>query len=109
MKKSNISGGELTLYILYALIALGGLTLVVLNIIGMNLPNIGNPLREADEAFTATMKMSFLLFGSLLIVLAGILSAITLAVNGAKAEVIAEKKARRLQRLSLENVEDELQ
>lgn len=92
MKNKKISGGELTLYIIYLLIGLGGVTLAVLNIIGMNIPNIENPLRLADESFAKTMKMNFLVFGSLLIVLAGILSAITLAVNGAKAELIEEKK-----------------
>ena len=75
----------------------------------MNLPNINNGLRAADNTFAKTMKMSFLVFGSLLLVFAAILSAITLAVNGQKAEVIAEKKARRQQRLSLEHIEDELQ
>lgn len=109
MKTKKIGGGELTLYIIYAVIALGGLTLAVLNIVGMNLPNLQNVLREADGKFAETMKMNFLVFGSLLIVLSGVLSAITLAVNGQKAELIAEKKARRQQRLALENVEDELQ
>lgn len=109
MKNKKIKGGELTLYIIYAVLALGGLTLIVLNMVGMSLPNINNALREADNTFAKTMKMSFLVFGSLVLLLAAILSAITLAVNGQKAEVIAEKKARRQQRLSLENIEDELQ
>lgn len=106
MKNKKITGGELTLYIIYAVIALGGVTLAVLNIIGMNIPNIENPLRLADEAFAKTMKMNFLVFGSLLIVLAGILSAITLAVNGAKVELIEEKKVRRQQRIALEDASE---
>lgn len=106
MKNKKISGGELTLYIIYLLIGLGGVTLAVLNIIGMNIPNIENPLRLADESFAKTMKMNFLVFGSLVIVLAGILSAITLAVNGAKAELIEEKKARRQQRIALEDASE---
>lgn len=109
MKNKKISSGELTLYLLYAVLALGGLTLIVLNIVGMNLANINNPLRQADNTFAETMKMSFLVFGTLIVVLSAVLSAITLAVNGQKAELAAEKRARRQQRLSLENLEDELQ
>lgn len=109
MKNKKISNGELTLYLLYGLIALGGLTLIVLNIVGMNLANINNPLRQADNTFAAKIKMSFLVFGTLLMILSAALSAITLAVNGQKAELAAEKRARRQQRLSLENLEDELQ
>ncbi|MFA5486181.1 MAG: hypothetical protein WC275_03775 [Bacilli bacterium] len=106
-KKDKVT--ELILYITYGLIALAGLTLVVLHIIGMNLENLSNALRTADESFAKTMKMSFLVFGSILIVLAGILSAITLAVNGQKAELIEEKKARRRQRLALEEDSGELE
>ncbi len=103
MKNKKISVGELIAYIVFALIALSGLVLVILHVISMNIANLNNDLRQANEAFAATMKMSWLVFGSLLVVLAGVLSAIVLAVNGQKAEVIAEKKARRQQRLSLEN------
>lgn len=102
MKDRKISGGELTLYIIYGVIALGGLTLAVLNIIGLNIPNIENPIRQADEAFATAMKIDFLIFGSILLVVAGILAAITLAVNGNKAELVEEKKARRQQRIALE-------
>lgn len=109
MKKKNISVGELVAYIIFGVIALGGLVLIILHIVSMNLANIANDLREANEKFAATMKMDWLLFGSLLVVLAGVLSAIILAVNGQKAEAIAEKKARRQQRLSLENDEVNLE
>ena len=109
MKNKNIKvGGELIAYIIFGLIAVSGLVLVI-HVISMNIANITNDLREANEAFAATMKMNWLVFGSLLIVLAGILTAIVLAVHGQKAEVIAEKKARRQQRLSLENGESNLE
>lgn len=100
---------EIILFIGYGLIALAGLVLVILHIIGMNLDNLSNVLRTANEKFAQTMKMSFLVFGSLLIVLAGILSAITLAVNGQKVELVEEKKARRRQRLALEEDSAELE
>ncbi len=109
MKNKNIKVGELIAYIIFGLIAVSGLVLVILHVISMNIANITNDLREANEAFAATMKMNWLVFGSLLIVLAGILTAIVLAVHGQKAEVIAEKKARRQQRLSLENGESNLE
>ena len=102
MKNKKIGSGEITLYVVFAIIALAGLTLAALNIIGMNIANIDNPLRVADEAFAAVMKMDFLLFGSLLIVVAGILFAITLSVNGSKAELIEEKRIRKQQRMALE-------
>lgn len=103
MAKRKNNGGELTLYIVYAVIALAGLTLAVLHIVGMNITNIENPLRVADETFTDKMKMSFLVFGSLLVVFAGVLSAITLAINGNRAELEEEKRARRRQRMALED------
>ncbi len=106
MAKRKIDGGELALYIIYGVIALGGLTLVVLHMIGMNIANIENALRVADETFAKTMKMSFLVFGSLLVVLAGILSAITLAIYGNRAELDEEKRARRRQRMALEDFSD---
>jgi len=42
----------------------------------MNLANLENALRVADETFAEKMKMDFLVFGSLLVVLAGALSAL---------------------------------
>lgn len=103
MAKKKINGKELTLYIIYGLIALGGLTLIVLHIISMNIPNLDNALRVANENFARSMKMDFLVFGTLLVVLGAILSAITLTVNGNKAELEEEKRARRRQRMEFED------
>ena len=50
--------------------------------------------------------MDFLVFGSLLVVLAGALSAITLAIYGNRAELEEEKRARRRQRMALEDFSD---
>lgn len=106
MKKSNIGAREITLYVIFSLLALAGITLVALGIIGQNLTNIDNALRSADKTFADTMKMSFTVFGSLVVMVAAILAAITLSVNGQKAELIAEKKARRAQRLQIEEGND---
>lgn len=106
-KKEKVT--EIVLYSIYGLIALGGLVLIVLDLIGMNMPNLTNPLRTANENFMGTMKMSFLVFGTLLFIFAAILAAITLTVNGHKVELIEEKRARRRQRMELENDAPELE
>ncbi|MDY0214933.1 MAG: hypothetical protein RBS24_05430 [Bacilli bacterium] len=100
---------EIILYVLFGLIALGGLTLIVLDFVGMSLSNVNNVIRVANNNFARTMKMTFLVFGSLLLVLSAVASAITLAVNGQKAELIEEKKARRRQRMELEDTTAELE
>lgn len=106
MKKTKLNGGEITAYIITLLLWLGGLTMIVLYTIAMNLPRLDNPLRNANNDFAADLQMSWLIFGSLLILLGSIISAIVLAVHGAKAEVISEKSARRQQRLALEETNE---
>lgn len=102
MKNRKIASGELTLYIFCGLMALSGLTLIVLNIIAMNLPNLQNALRIANNEFAETLGMNWLMFGTLLMVLAAIIATITLSSYGAKEEQTEERKARRQQRLALE-------
>ncbi len=102
MKSRKVYAPEMTLYIVYAVLALAGLTLIVLGIIGDLITLSTNPLAVADGKFAEKMKMSFTVFGSLVVVLNAIFAAITLAAYGHRAELEADKKARRLQRLQFE-------
>lgn len=106
MKKRNVTTGEIVLYVLFSLLAAGGVTLITLGFIGNNLADVDNVLREANKAFAGAMKINFEVFGSLVLFLAAVLSAITLAVNGKRVEVAEEKRARRAQRLQLEDNSD---
>lgn len=103
MKKRKINTAELVLYIIFGLVAAGGLTLVTLGMIGEYINVHHNVLRDADKAFAETMKMSFVVFGSLLVLVGAIATAITLATYGHRAELESDRKARRLQRLALED------
>lgn len=106
MKKRKIEVAELVLYIIYGVIAVGGITLVTLGMIGEYINVAHNALREADVKFAEAMKMSFVVFGSLLALLGAVLSAITLAVYGQRAELESDRRARRLQRLALEDAQE---
>lgn len=102
MKSRKVYGTEIILYVVYSVLAVAGLTLIVLGIIGDLITLSTNPLAVADGKFAAKMKMSFTVFGTLVVVLNALFAAITLAAYGQKAELEADKKARRLQRLQFE-------
>lgn len=101
-KKRILSAGELVGYILSGLIALAGVTLSVLGMIGANLANLENPLRQASESFQEVMKLGFQPFGALVFVFGVIIAVIVLVTVGRRVDVEEERKARRMQRFSLE-------
>ncbi len=102
MKNKKISVGEIIGYLISGLIALGGLTLAVLGMIGSNLADLSNPLRQASETFQATMKLGFQPFGAIVFILGVVIAVIVLVTVGRRVDVEEERKARRMQRFSLE-------
>lgn len=106
MKKRKINTTELVLYIIFGVVAVGGLVLVTLGMIGEYINVHHNVLRDADKAFAEAMKMSFVVFGSLLVFVGALAAAITLATFGHRAELESDRRARRLQRLALEDAQE---
>lgn len=103
MKKSNVTSGEIVLYVLFSVLALCGLALIVLGFIGNNMVDVDNALRNANKSFAETMKMTFEVLGTLVMLASAAIISIGLATNGKRVEVVEEKRARRAQRLQLED------
>lgn len=104
MKKNRkVLAGELVGYIIAGLIALSGLSLAILGIIGDNLAKLDNPLRNASEKLEEAIKLGFQPFGAVVFLVGVIVAVIVLTSVGRKIDIEAERKARRAQRFSLEN------
>ena len=68
-KTRKIGTGELVGYIISGAVALGGLTLAVLGIIGRNLSNIENPLRQANDKLAEAITLGFQPLGAIILIL----------------------------------------
>jgi len=101
-KKTKIGTGELVGYIISGAVALGGLTLAVLGIIGRNLSNIENPLRQANDKLAEAITLGFQPLGAIILILGVISAVIILLVVGKRVDIEEERQARRAQRFSLE-------
>lgn len=104
MKKGRkLLVAELVGYIISGLLGLAGLTLSILGIIGANLKDLNNPLRNASDKLEAAIKLGFQPFGAIILILGVVIAVIILTSVGRKIDVEEEKKARRAQRFSLES------
>ena len=101
--KSKISKWEWFWLVLTGIIALGGLTLIVLGMIGGLLPvkASDNELLKADEAFQEKMKLSFIWFGVILVLGSALLSTIWLNYFAKKTDKNEERALRRAQRMKI--------
>lgn len=108
MKKTRrISPVEILIYVFSSLVALLGLTMAVLGVIGRNLGKATNPLRISENGFQKVVRLNFQQFGGILIVLAAIIAVITLVVIGKRVDIEQEKQERRRQRRTLESTKEE--
>ena len=98
-KNSKLSLFEIIWYSIMGAIALGGLTLIVLGVIARNLRS-SEELYKANASFAAAMKMGYVTFGIILLVVGVIAAVIVLLVNAKKSDREVEKEQRRAARLA---------
>lgn len=102
MKKLKISVFELVWYILSGLIALWGLTYIVLGLVAQyaDLPQHNNALLDASNTIKRLFGLDFLGWGMILLVIGVVLAVIVLLAVASKAGKTTEKAARRAARLA---------
>lgn len=102
MKKLKISVFELVWYILSGLIALWGLTYIVLGLVAQyaDLPQHNNALLDASNRIKRLFGLDFLGWGMILLVIGVVLAVIVLLAVASKAGKTTEKAARRAARLA---------
>ena len=110
MKKTNrkVSILEIIWYSLTGLLALWGLTFIVLGVIARNLPNDAG-LVKASVDYAKTMHLSFYEAGLILLPTGVVLAIIVLLVTAKKADREVEKQQRRAARLAAATSAEEQQ
>ncbi len=101
-KKLPISTFELVWYILTGLVALWGLTYIVIGMVGMYSPvsNADNVIALADKDFAKTFGLGFFGWGLIILSIGAVAAAIVLIACSKTADRESEKAARRAARLS---------
>ncbi|MFA5235848.1 MAG: hypothetical protein WC399_03275 [Bacilli bacterium] len=106
MKKRVLKGKELVWYIIAAVLAVIGVTLAVLSIVGdyLNVPAGDNWIVNAEEAVGTWSKIEidWLGWGTIFITLASAIAVVTLLYFAKKDITEKEKAQRRAQRLGAE-------
>lgn len=98
-KHMKISVFELVWYILTGLVALWGLTYIVLGLVASNLSS-SSPLVVADKKIVSLFDHGFLIWGVIILAVAVVAAVIVLLIYAAKADRIYEKEQRRAARLA---------
>lgn len=102
-KNVAVSKWEIFWIALSGVIALGGLVMIVLGIVGDYLPVLAdkNWILQGESSFKNAMHMSYRWFGSILLLGAALISLIYLNYFAKKSDVDEERALRRQQRLSV--------
>ena len=97
-KKNNV--GEIIAYVLAGLIALWGLTYLVLGIVAENLNVMSseNELLKASNTIKKLFGLNFIGWGMILLAVGALLAVIVLAVNAKKTDREFDREARRAAR-----------
>ncbi len=96
MKKGNRKAKEIVWYVIAGLIAVFGLLTLITGIIGEYVDSV-------DSFITSIgLGISFQLFGSLMLVLAALVTLITLVVFAKRTDVAREREIKRAQRFNQE-------
>ena len=107
-KKLKLSIFEIVWYSLCGLLALWGITYIVLGLVGQLLPITAdeNALAKASEVIKEHFGLGFLYWGMILVGIGAVLAIIVLLLNAKKSDKEVEKAARRAARLASNNVVD---
>lgn len=99
--KAKISKIEIVITTILGLIGLAGLVFIILGFISSYLPALPENNWTNETAFKDVMKMSYRLFGAILLVGAAILGTFFLNFFARKSDVDSERASRRAQRLKI--------
>ena len=112
VSKKKISGLEMAFIIVDGIIALGGLTMIVLGYIADYFPGKPEDNWTGQASFMSAMHISYRWFGVILLVAAAIIAAIVLNGFARKNDTDNERALRRAQRMKIlsesEKVEEEV-
>lgn len=101
VSKRKISGLELAFIVIDGIIALGGLTMIVLGFIADYFPGKPEDNWTGQSGFMSAMHMSYRWFGVILLVGAAIIAAIALNGFARKNDTDNERALRRAQRMKI--------
>ena len=110
MKKLKLSLFEFVVYVISGLLALWGLTYIVLGLFGQYL-EVGsdqNVLAQANASFAKVFGLGFFGWGLIILSIGAVIAIICLCINAKKTDKEAEKAARRAARLGDEKVVSEV-
>lgn len=101
VSKTKISGLEKAFIVIDGLIALGGLTMIVLGFIADYFPGKPEDNWTGQADFMSVMHMSYRWFGVIILVIAAIIAAIALNGFARKNDTDNERALRRAQRMKI--------
>lgn len=96
MKKGNRKAKEIVWYVIAGMIALFGMVTLITGIIGEYLDSVYSFITSIG------LGMSFQLFGSLMLILAALITLITLVVFAKRTDIAREREIKRAQRFNQE-------
>lgn len=107
--KTKISPWEIFWIALSGTIAVGGLFMIILGIVGDYLPVLAdkNWILTGESSFKGAMHMNYRWFGSILLIGAAFISLIYLNYFAKKSDIDEERALRRQQRLSIISASEE--
>jgi uncharacterized membrane protein YbaN (DUF454 family) len=107
--KTKMSPWEIFWIALTGVIAVGGLFMIVLGIVGDYLPVLAdkNWILEGESGFKSKMHMNYRWFGSILLIGSALISLIYLNYFAKKSDIDEERALRRQQRLSVISASEE--
>lgn len=107
--KTKMSPWEIFWIALSGAIALGGLFMIILGIVGDYLPVLAdkNWILTGESGFKGAMHMNYRWFGSILLIGAAFISLIYLNYFAKKSDIDEERVLRRQQRLSIISASEE--
>ena len=110
MKKLNLSIFELVAYGIAAILALWGLTYIVLGLLGnyLNIAAEDNVLLKGSNALAKIFGLGFLGWGLIIVSIGALVAVLFLCINAKKSDKEAEKAARRAARIEDKKVVSEV-
>ncbi len=94
-KKLKLSIFEIVWYTLCGLVAIWGITYIILGLLGDALPGTDNAIAEASNGYAKTFGLGFLGYGLIHVAVAAIASIIVLLLQSKKSDRDIEKAQRR--------------
>ncbi|MCQ2799851.1 MAG: hypothetical protein MJ228_03725 [Bacilli bacterium] len=101
VSKKKLTKGEIVFIILDGILALGGLTMIVLGFLADYFPGKPSDNWTGQSGFMSVMHLSYRWFGVILIVAAAIIAAFALHLFAKKNDTDNERALRRAQRLKI--------